>query len=300
MSLKDLVKADPIRPFGETDVLLFYGIVSSKLKKFLKGKELASKVRLPNSNIQSFLNRGSKKEPLYIEEMEEIDEDFLSLRKAHLDEVRERLSPVQQKIWEYFPPRKLIDFFYATNNEGVNKPLDRVYFDIDRGEGMSSEDARIVTDVLANEVIPKDLDLPTKREPFVMWTGSSFHVYLFLKKREPNSFYVKNFQFSKSEPEATFTGRWAKQVREITKMNALGGHQRVKGVIGIDPSQTPSGKLARVPLSSLHMKDADTVDGVSLPIDRKMLKKSDLIDRLREYTPKKVIKELDSLAKLLQ
>jgi hypothetical protein len=47
------------------------------------------------------------------------------------------------------------------------------------------------------------------------------------------------------------------------------------------------------------MRDADTVDGVSVPIDKKMLKKSDLVDRLRDYTPKKVIKELDSLAELL-
>jgi len=298
MPLKDLAGNNPITPFGETDVLLFYGIVSEKLKKFLKGKELASKVRLSNSNIPSFLNRGSKKEPLYIEEMKEIDEEFLSLRKAHLDEVRDKLTKVQQKIWEYFPPRKLIDFFYATNNEGVDRPIDRVYFDIDRGEGISSEDAQRVTDVLVNEVIAKD-KLPTQKDPFVMWTGSSFHIYLFLKKREPNEFYIKNFQFSKNDPEANFTGRWAKQVREITKLNAVGGHQRIKGVIGIDPSQTPSGKLARVPLSSLHMRDADTVDGVSVPIDKKMLKKSDLVDRLRDYTPQKVIKELDSLAKLL-
>jgi len=299
MSLKDLAGNDPIKPFGETDVLLFYAIVSSKLKKFLKGKEIATKVWLPAGNIPSFLNRGSKKEPLYIEEMAEITPDFLELRKAHLDDVRNKLTKTQQKIWEYFPPRKLMDFFYATNSETPGKSIDRIFFDRDRGEGVSSEDAQEIANVLVNEVIPKDKELPTQKDPFVMWTGSSFHIYLFLKKKEPNEFYVKNFQFSKNDPEATFTGRWAKQVREITKMNATGGHERVKGLIGIDPSQTPSGKLARVPLSSLHMRDADTVDGVSLPVDKKMLKKSDLVDRLREYTPKKVVKELDSLAKLL-
>jgi hypothetical protein len=299
MSLKELVKQDPLKPFGETDVLLFYAIASTKLKDFLKGKELATKVWLPTGNLPSFLNRGSKKEPLYIEEMAEVDEDFLALRKAHLDEVRNKLNKTQQKIWEYFPPRKLMDFFYATNGEAPGKPIDRIFFDIDRGENVTSDHARQVADVLANEVIPKDPNLPTQKEPFVMWTGSSFHIYLFLKKKEPNEFYVKNFQYSKNSPDATFTGRWAKIVREETKLNVGGGHEKEKDRINIDPSQTPSGKLARVPLSSLHMKDAKTVDGVSIPVERKMLKKSDLVERLREYNPAKVIKELDSLAKLL-
>ena len=299
MSLGDLAGNNPIRPFGETDVLPFYAVVSSKLKKFLKGKELATKVLLQDVNMPKLLHRGSREEPLYVEEMKEVDQEFLSLRKAHLGEVREKLSKTQQKIWGYFPPRKLMDFLYATNGEGVDRPIDRIFIDIDRGNGMTPEQAQQVADVLANEIIPKETYLPTKKEPFVMWTGGSFHVYLFLDKPAPNKFYVKNFQYSKQEPEATFTGEWAKIIAKQTGLNVVGGHEKQDNQINLDPSQTPSGKLARVPLGSLHMRDADTVDGVSVPIARKMLKKPDLVDRLRGYTPKKVIKELDSLAKLL-
>ncbi len=290
---------DVIRPFGEMDVLPFYSLVSAKLKKFLKGKELATKVLLQDPNMPKLLHRGSKEEPLYIEEMGEIDDDFLALRKAHLGEVREKLTKTQQKIWAYFPPRKLMDFLYATNGENPGGPIDRVFIDIDRGKGVTSSQAQQVVDCLVNEIIPKEAYLPTEREPFVMWTGSSFHVYLFLAKPAPNKFYVKNFQYSKNEPEANFTGEWAKIIAKQTGLNVVGGHEKQENQINIDPSQTPSGKLARVPLGSLHMKDADTVDGVSLPIDRKMLKKKDLIEKLRGYTPEKVIKELDSLAKLL-
>ena len=299
MSLNGLAGNDPIKPFGETDVLLFYAIVSSKLKKFLKGKELATKVLLSDANLPKLLHRGSKEEPLYIEEMKEVDEDFLSLRKAHLGEVREKLSRTQQKIWEYFPPRKLMDFLYATNGEGANRQIDRIFIDIDRGKGITPSQAQLATDVLVNEIIPKEKFLPTNKEPFVMWTGGSFHVYLFLKNPAPNKFYIKNFQYSKQEPEATFIGGWAEIIAKETGLNVVGGHEKQENQINIDPSQTPSGKLARVPLGSLHMRDADTVDGVSVPIDKKMLKKSDLVDRLREYDPKKVLKELDSLAKLL-
>ena len=299
MALEDIAAKDMLKPFGELDVLLFYSLVSPKLKKFLKGKELATKVLLPDGSIPKFLNRGSKKEPLYIEEMAEVDKEFLSLRRGHLDEVRGRLTKVQQKIWEYFPPRKLMDFLYATNNEGVNQPIDRIFFDIDRGPNIKSEEAQRVADLLVNEIIPKEAYLPTIKEPFVMWTGSSFHVYLFLKKPAPNAFYVKNFQYSKDRPEATFTGCWAKLIARETGLDVVGGHEKQEDRITIDPSQTPSGKLARVPLGSLHMKDARTVDGVSLPVDKKDLKRADLAERLRGYTPNKIVKELDKLAKLL-
>jgi hypothetical protein len=294
-----IVGKDVLKPFGETDVLLFYALVSSRLKKFLKGKELATKVLLPDSNLPKLIHRGSKEEPLYIDEMKEVDEEFLSLRKAHLGDVREKLNKTQQKIWEYFPPRKLMDFLYATNNEGVDRQIDRVFIDIDRGAGISSEQAQQVTDVLVNEIIPKETYLPTKKEPFVSWTGSSFHVYLFLEKPAPNKFYVRNFQYTKDDPEATFTGSWAKIIAKETGLNVVGGHEKKENRINIDPSQTPSGKLARVPLGSLHMADANTVDGVSLPVGRKMLKKTDLVEKLKDHTPNKVVKELDKLAKML-
>jgi hypothetical protein len=68
--------------------------------------------------------------------------------------------------------------------------------------------------------------------------------------------------------------------------------------VNIDPSQTPSGHLCRVPLGSLHMSDAATVDGVSVPLTHEMLHREE-VARLQRYTPKKIIDELDELARRL-
>ena len=291
---------DIIKPFGHTDVLLLYGVAGGKLKKFLKGKELASKVWLPKGNIKYFLNRGSKKPPLFIEDfVEAITPEFLELRSGHhLNEVESELTEKQKLVWSYFPPRKLIDFFYATNNEGAGKPIDRVFFDIDRGKDTSLENAQKVTKLLC-EIIKKDPELKKpigKTDPFVSWTGNSFHVYIMLGKPEPNSFYEKYFMFSKNDPLASFTGRWAEQIKNELKINVAGGHEKLSKVLSIDPSQTPSGKLARSPLGSLHMEDARTIDGVSIPVTEKMLADSDLQNKLKQTRPKQVIDNLDKLA----
>jgi hypothetical protein len=68
--------------------------------------------------------------------------------------------------------------------------------------------------------------------------------------------------------------------------------------VNIDPSRTPSGRLCQVPLGSLHMSDAATVEGVSVPLTRDMLRR-DEVARLRRYTPGKIIDELDELARRL-
>lgn len=72
----------------------------------------------------------------------------------------------------------------------------------------------------------------------------------------------------------------------------------MKNTISVDPSQTPSGKLCRVPLGSLHMKDAGTVDGVSVPLTLDMLDEN-IIGELGLYTPKMILEELPKLAKRL-
>lgn len=291
---------DIIKPFGHTDVLLLCGIAGGKLKKFLKGKEIASKVWLPEGKIKYFLNRGSKKPPLFIEDfVEAITPEFLELRSGHhLKEVESELTEKQKLVWSYFPPRKLIDFFYATNNEGAGKPIDRVFFDIDRGKDTSLGNAQNVTKLLC-EIIRKDPELKKpigKADPFVSWTGNSFHVYIMLDKPRPNSFYEKNFMFSKNDPPASFTGRWAEQIKNELKINVAGGHEKIPKFLSIDPSQTPSGKLARSPLGSLHMEDARTIDGVSIPVTEKMLADEDLPNKLKETRPKDVIDNLDKLA----
>jgi len=302
MSLLSLARSskDVIKPFGETDVLLYYSVVAQKLKKFLRGKEIASKIWLPKG-MPFFIKRGSKDEPLFIEDFSAITEDFFSLRKKHLKDVKEKLTKKQELIWRYFVPRKLSDFFYATNGEKPHRPIERLFFDIDRGSGVSSEHAWFVTKTLV-EVMKEDIKSMPVSEPFVCWTGSSFHVFLFLDKPKPEKFYEKYFQFSKNrEAPETLTEKWVLDVQEKLKntdIRVVGGHDKRKNIINIDPSQTPSGKLCRAPFS-LHMSDAKTINGVDIPLDKKMLYDSKIVSKLKAYTPNKVIKDLDKLARNL-
>jgi hypothetical protein len=291
---------DVIKPFGETEVLLYYGAVATRLKNFLKGKEIAAKNWFPfrPGAPPHVLKRGSKEEPLFIDEfIEAITPEFLELRKLHLDEARPKLTHSQEKVWKYFVPRKLSDFFYATNNEGEGKPLERIFFDLDRGERVSAEYVQEVAkgfvDVINEDY--KNLGRLNCSEPFVIWTGASFHVYLFLKKKMPSLFYDENFQVSAKEELQTTAQKWLNNLKK-NGMGVIGSHEKVVGLVSIDPSQTPSGKLARS-IFSLHMKDLKTVDGVAIPLETKMLGKKNLVSELRDYTPERVIKELDSLTK---
>ncbi len=290
-----------LRPFGHTETLLYYGIVAQKLKKYLKGKEIATKVWLPFGNIPVFLRRGSKEEPLYIEEFcKAVDDKLLNVRKEieHLKNAENKITKQQAKVWTYFPPRKLTDFFYATNNEGAKKPIERIFFDIDR-KGISAEAAQKVAKLLI-EKIKKDKEIKKiiSFKTFPMWTGKSFHVYLMLKKKIPNQAYDKYFAYTKNDPLASFTGRWAEEIKKELKIKVTGGHEKAANSITIDPSQTPSGKLCRAPFS-LHMKDAKTVDGIAMPLTEKMLSEKNLVKDLQKYTPEKIVNELNSLAKRL-
>jgi len=289
---------DVLHPNGELDILYYYSQVSGKLKSFLKGKEIASKIWLPNGFF--FIKRGSKIEPLHIEELSIVEEKLLKLRaENNLADVKSKISKQQAKIWDYFVPRKLIDFFYATNNEGVGRKIDRVFFDIDRGSNISEEHARIVAQGLV-EAIKKDKEFSkiVKYRISIIWTGSSFHVYLLFSKLVEKKFYERYIRYSKDSPLESFTGRWALETRKKTGLNVQGGHEKVLNQLNIDPSQTPSGKLARVPFS-LHMKDAKTVDGIAIPLNEKQLNDKNLVKKLKSYTPEKVLSELDSWGKNL-
>lgn len=299
LNLAGLAKGkDVLMPFGEMEVLLYYGIVGSRLVDFIKGKEIAAKNWFPpKGGMPKVLKRGSKEEPLYIEEfVDAITPEFLSLRKKHLDEARGGLAHSQEKVWRYFVPRKLSDFLYATNNEGEGKPIDRIFFDLDRGEGVTSEYAQEVAKQFI-DVMMEDLKELNCSEPFVQWTGSSFHVYLFLKKKMPSSFYEENFQVSAKGGLQTTAQKWVEELKK-RNLKVSGSHEKLKGIVSVDPSQTPSGKLARAPFS-LHMKDEKKVDGVAIPLEVGMLEESGLVDELRGYTPNKVVDELDALSKRL-
>ena len=93
-------------------------------------------------------------------------------------------------------------------------------------------------------------------------------------------------------------GKWAAAVAKETGLRVEGGHEKKAGVLNIDPSQTPSGKLCRAPFS-LHMKEAKTIDGVDLPLKIEMLGEKGLVKHLRAYDADKVINELNDLAKRL-
>jgi len=303
MTLADLAKKSEniLKPFGHTDVLLYYGIVAQKLKKYLKGKKLAAKIWLPSGNLPFFIRRGSKDEPLYIEELcEGATEHLLEIRREieNLKDAESKLSKTEAKVWHYFVPRKLIDFFYATNDESAGKDINRIFFDIDKSD-LNAEKAQEVARMLI-ELIEKDSELKKiiKFKTFVMWTGSSFHVYLLLDKKIKNSDYEKYFAYNKDTPLESFTGRWAEKIKKQSKINVKGGHEKTKAWINIDPSQTPSGKLCRAPFG-LHMKDAKTVDGVAIPLKKEMLSEKNLVKELQKYTPEKVIRELNELAKRL-
>lgn len=294
-----------ITPFGEKDVLLFYAIIAEKLDKYLADREVAGKIWMPKGKVRYLLKRGSKLEPLYAHEIvEAVDLDFLELRskEEHLKDAKNSITDLQNKVWQYFLPRKLADFFYATNYENPGGEIDRIFFDIDRFKGMSAEQAQKTTRIFV-ETIDEDEEfqnlLGKNSNPFIYWTGNSFHVFFFLDDKKPNSFYEKYFQYSKNDPEQNFTGKWAKKVNKQVDFKVTGGHERQGNSINIDPSQTPSGKLSRVPLGSLHMKDANTIDGVSVPITKKMLYDDDLAGKLENYTPKDIIENLDGFSKCL-
>jgi hypothetical protein len=259
---------------------------------------------MPKGKVRFLLKRGSKLEPLYVDELTEaVDLEFLELRsrEEHLKDAKKDLNDLQNKTWQYFLPRKLADFFYATNHEGPGKEIDRVFFDIDRVEGISAGQAQKATRIFV-ETIKEDKEfekLMGNFEPFISWTGNSFHVFFFLDEPKPHSFYEKYFQYSKQDPERNFTGKWAKKVDEQLEFKVVGGHERRGNSINIDPSQTPSGKLSRVPLGSLHMKDAKTIDGISVPLKEKMLYEEDLAEKLVNYRPKDIIENLDIFRKNL-
>jgi len=298
--LRDLVKGrDILRPYGQLDVLPLYAIVSSQLGAFLGDREIASRIWLKERTL---LKRGSQLPRLSVQEMAgKVSSGLLEVRaKMGLEEARPSLDSTEQKIWSYFPPRKLCDYFYATNHEGQGKEIDRIFYDIDRPKDMAHEKAREVTQLFLQEVIADDrFQQFLSGSPFVAWTGSSFHIYLFLKKRQKHSFYLDQLQYTEKDPEKGFTAKWLQTVRKKTQIKVTAGHEKKPGIITIDPSQTPSGKLARSPLGSLHMSSYETVDGVSLPVEIDELQHPGLTQALEEYTPERLIDGLPRLSKIL-
>jgi len=277
------------------DVIFYYAKVLPKLRKFLKGREIATKIKLKNYDI---IKRGSDREPLYIEQLiKGLDKTFLSLRKedVHLKDIKTQLTKTQVKIWDYFVPRKLIECHYAVNREHPQRPLQRILFDIDRKD-VPAEKAQIVASYLI-EKIQKDKTFPIPYKIFPLWTGNSFHVYLLLKKIVSHDFYERYIHIDPIHEEKSFTGRWIAQINKTLKgIEVSASHEKKRGVITIDPSLSPSGKLARAPFS-LYVTSYSSSKGIALPITREELNEKDLVKELRSYTTEKVIKKISTFAK---
>lgn len=290
-------KKDVLHPYGNLDVLYYYSRVAGALSAFLKGRPVATKIWL-GKNILFFLRRASKDSKLEINDLKIADEKFLKLRvNNHLHNVKKQLNEKQILVWRYFVPRKLITLFYSTNDEGIGGSMDRIFIDIDLGKH-SKENGRIVADNLV-KVIKEDkkLNKLLKYKIIVLWTGASFHVYLFLNKKINVSFYERYFSFGKKKPDS-FIARWADEITKKTEILVSAGHIRSKKAIILDSSETPSGKLARAPFS-LHMKDSKNYNGICVPVDIKELKNKNLISRLEKLNPESILKNLDSYKKLL-
>lgn len=288
---------DVLSPFGKTDVLLLYGVLGKCLKGFLRNKEIATRIWLPSGNIPYILKRGSKEEPLFIEDfVGNVSRNLIEKRKKFegLEEARPELSEKEELIWKYFVPDKFVNFFYATNGEDSDF-LERAYLDIDRGEGTSAEEARKITSELS-KIIRSDGEIMEKvDETFVFWTGNSFHYYLFFKEKLDVTFYREKLRVSEKD-EKTNVEEWINELNDsFDDIDAVGGHERVSGKISIDPSQTPPGKLGRIPLGSLHLGDAKTVDGFSIPLEEEMLSKSNLINKLVSYSAREIISSAKEL-----
>lgn len=287
---------DVLHPVEQLDVLLLYGLMAEANSSYLEDREIASKVHIPNG--PTLLKRGSDLEPLTIAEVQTaVDEEFLELRDraGGLDEAQDSLSNEQAKVWRYFPPRKYCEFLYATNYEGEGMPIDRIFYDIDRGLKVTGEQAVDVTrafvDFLEHDSIAQEIT----ETMIISYTGNSFHVDFLLTASQPPEFYTDEVFTTEQEEVDTITDRGVRAVREAVDVSLVGGHARQAETVNIDPSQTPSGKLNRVPLGSLHMADAETVDGISVPVTKEELREANVLSKLRSYTPQTVIDDLDAL-----
>ncbi len=302
---------NPIKPKGKFDVLQYYSKISQNkhVQSFLKDKEIASKIWIPQFGSSKgpgfFIRRGSKDPALYIKNMgsKDINDKFFDLRKSTPREQaieNKKINKTQERAWLYFPPNKCIDFFYATNGEGQGQPIEKIFIDIDR-ENLSSEQARqVALELIRTIKSDKEFNKLVSYKIIILWTGSSFHIYLILKSPQEHEFYTDYISYSKNEEQPSFISRWAKIIQQKTKIKVSGGHEKIRDTIILDPSGTPSGKLARVPFSLHYKKPAIkaecSIDGVCVPINEAMLEDKNLIKKLKALTPKKVLDEIDGWA----
>ena len=289
--IKSLLLPDPLRPFGFLDVLPYYCFSAHFTQGFAGDRELASRIWIPEG--PRLVKRAARLGKLTASNMAGLfSADFFRKRKGHLKDAG--IEGPEKLAWQYFPPRKLADLFYATNHEGAGKPVDRIFFDIDRGKGMDAEQARRVAELLLERLKSEQFSEELgKARTFQLWTGHSFHVYAFLDSSIDHDRYDSLFG-----PDGRFSS-WADDISREVGIKVVWGHEKGSDRIVIDPSQTPSGKLDRMPFS-LHMKDGRTVDGVSVPLDEKSLHEQGITDYLASLELAGIVENIEKLAEPLK
>jgi len=296
-----LAGGDALQLYGKLDVLPYYGEIAKRLVKFLHGRELATRIWVPDGRLRSVVIRGPSAEPLYIGQLAKaVTPDLIEARRKYrgLADARHELSPEQQLVWSYFPQRRYISLYHATNMEGIGRELYRAVFRIEPCTGATPGEALTVTAALS-DTISSDREYPAffRGEPFVWWTGASFCLMLFTRVPQPASFYQVYLEHTGKGK--TLTDRWVDEVSKCMTVKIAGGRGLRKGFILIDPSATPSGNLCEVPMGCLHMAETGGVDGVSVPLIRRGMLKNDMMADLLSYTPGRLIARLGELGEHL-
>ena len=291
---------DLLHPYWDLDVLGRYGKIASFLDPFLKGKDIATKIIGPNFTL---LKRGTVLPFIHLEDLKIIDEAYLQLRaKHHLQDVKKQLNEKQILVRQYFFPRKLVNFFYACNNE-YGKDIERIFIDIDR-QNNPADDARKVALELV-KTIKADTSFSLKYKTIILRTWSSFHVYLMLNKPIDHAFYDTYLSYGKKKEKSFINKRASEINKKIHPANGganlivLWAHARIKNSLILDTSNTPPGKLARCPFS-LHIKDAKTIDGICVPVTEDELTDPKLISKIQKLTPETIWENINKYAKLLK
>lgn len=286
---------DFLHPYADLDTLAWYAKIAPYLEDFLGKKEIASKIVGEDFVV---LKRGTKDAPLYITDFKEADEKFLKLRSGHhLDDAKKGINEKQITLRKYFVPRKLVNFFYATNNEYWEE-IDRIFIDIDRQDKNSEEAQQVAANLVKTIRADKEIQQIIQFKILILRTGSSFHILLNLTKKIDHKAYDDYFSYGPKKTKS-FISKRADQVSKETWMSVLAGHERKKWVIILDTSNTPPGKLWRCPFS-LHIKDAKTIDGITVPLTQEDLEDEKLISKLKSLTPETVWKDIKRYGKIIE
>jgi len=172
--------------------------------------------------------------------------------------------------------------------------MNRLYLDFDRSKDIPLEHAAKDVASIA-QTIEEDKKFESEFGEFSLlpvFTGFSFHLYIFLEK----SFSHRQYEeFLSLQNKANFVSLWVEQLRNSGHREIFAEHERKEGKMVVDISQSPSGKLARCPFS-LHLHEGK-VSGLSVPMNFRNLDDKKFLKELENLTPKIVVEKIEDFAK---